>query len=108
MVMLLISISGLQTLFGHVVGQPPVIRYGTAFLVLLPFGFLMGIPFPLGMQFLLANPAQRAYGWAVNGCASVLTSVLSVQIALSFGIAYILVCAVAAYGLVYISFRRMP
>ena len=108
LVMLLISFSGLQMLLGYIAGQSAVIRYGSAFLVLLPFGFLMGIPFPLGMQFLLANPAQRASGWAVNGCASVLTSVLSVQIALSYGISYILVCAVAAYGLVYISCRRVP
>lgn len=106
-VILLMSFYGLRILLGYIVGQSEVIRYLTAFLVLLPFGFLMGIPFPLGMQFLLLNPAHRAYGWAVNGCASVLTSILSVQIALSFGIAYILVCAVAAYGLVYISCRRV-
>ena len=106
-VTLLISFYGLQILLEYIVGQSAVIRYVAAFLVLLPFGFLMGIPFPLGMQFLLLNPAQRAYGWAVNGCASVLASVLSVQIALSFGITYILVCAVIAYGLVYISCRRV-
>ena len=104
---LLISFHGLQLLLKHLVGQPAVIRYVTAFLILSPFGFLMGIPFPLGMQFLLSNPAQRAYGWAVNGCASVLTSILSVQIALSFGISYIMICAIAAYGLVYFSYRRV-
>ena len=57
----------------------------------------MGLPFPLGMQFWLSSPVQRAYAWSVNGCASVLTSIISAQIAISFGIPVIIFCAVFSY-----------
>jgi hypothetical protein len=58
---------------------------------------LVGLPFPLGMRYLLDRPAHRAYAWTANGCASILTSILSAQIALSLGIPMIIVCAGAAY-----------
>jgi hypothetical protein len=75
-------------------------RYIAAILLMFPAGFLMGLPFPLGMRYILKNPGQRAYAWSSNGCASVLTSIASAQIALSYGIPYILGCAVSAYLLV--------
>jgi hypothetical protein len=77
-------------------------NYVFAFLFLFPFGFLLGLPFPLGMRYLFDSPEHRAYGWALNGCASVLTSIASEQIALSFGISHILVCGVAACFLSFI------
>jgi len=70
---------------------------------LLPAGMLIGIPFPLGMRFLLKIPSQRAYAWVVNGCASVLASVAATQIAISSGIKSILWGAVAAYGLAWLA-----
>ena len=77
-------------------------RYLLAFLLLLPPGFLMGLPFPNGMRLLLKNPYGRANAWAVNGCASVLATILAVQIALGMGLPAILVCAVLAYLAAYI------
>ena len=72
-------------------------KYSVAMLVLLPTGFLMGLPFPLGMQHSLKSPGQRAYAWSVNGCASILAAILSAQLALSIGIPVLLGCAVCAY-----------
>jgi len=79
------------------------IRYLLALLLLMPMGFLLGLPFPLGMRFLLQYPVQRAYAWSANGCASVLTSIVSVQIALSWGISKILICAGGSYLIVWVS-----
>jgi len=76
---------------------PEPARSAGSFLLLFPFGFLMGIPFPLGMRCLLKNPGQRAYGWAINGCASVVSAIAAAQIALSFGIRQILLCGVVSY-----------
>lgn len=73
-------------------------QYIFAFLLLCPIGFLMGLPFPLGMRYLLQNPTQRAYAWSVNGCASVLASIGSAQIALSFGLLHIMAGAIVAYA----------
>ena len=64
---------------------------------MLPAGFLMGMPFPLGMRYLLNSPVQRAYAWSVNGCASVLSAVVAAQIGISFGIPIIAVGAGLAY-----------
>jgi hypothetical protein len=71
------------------------IRFIFLLLYLMPAGFLMGTPFPIGMQFLLETPVQRAYAWSVNGCASVLSAIAAAQIAISWGIP-----AVAAIGVV--------
>ncbi len=73
------------------------IRLLMGFLLLFPFGFLMGIPFPLGMRYLFDAPAHRAYGWSINGCASILTSIVAAQIALSFGICQIMLCGSVSY-----------
>jgi len=78
-------------------------RYLLALFLLMPMGFLLGLPFPLGMRFLLQYPVQRAYAWSANGCASVLTSIVSVQIALSWGISKILICAGVSYLIVWVS-----
>ena len=82
-------------------------RYTGSVLALLPIGFLMGLPFPLGMRDMLNSPTQRAYAWSVNGCASVLTSIVSVQLALVFGIPFILGCAIAVYFVVIFSWRQI-
>jgi hypothetical protein len=67
----------------------------------------MGLPFPLGMRDMLNSPTQRAYAWSVNGCASVLTSIVSAQLALVCGISFILGCAIAAYFVVILSWQQI-
>jgi predicted membrane-bound spermidine synthase len=81
----------------HILKLFETLRYVIAILYLLPIGFLMGMPFPLGMRQILNNPVQRAYAWSVNGCASVLSSVIAAQIAISFGIPLIAAFAVLTY-----------
>jgi hypothetical protein len=81
-------------------------RYFWALVLLLPLGCLLGLPFPLGMRYLLDSPSQRAYAWAANGCASVLGSVASAQIGLGWGLSAIMLCAVLAYGLAFLSMSR--
>jgi predicted membrane-bound spermidine synthase len=76
------------------------VRIGVAVAVLFPLGFLMGMPFPLGMR----AAAQRTAGltpwlWGLNGAASVCASVLAVAIALSFGISASYWCGAASYFL---------
>ena len=81
-------------------------RYALALLLLAPCGFLMGLPFPFGMHFLLKNPAQRSYGWSVNGCASVLASIASAQIALTVGLPFIMGFAILAYFIAFLSIPK--
>ncbi|MBS1249770.1 MAG: hypothetical protein MAG431_01354 [Chloroflexi bacterium] len=69
------------------------------FLGLAPLGFLMGIPFPLGLAWLKENaPGMIPWAWAVNGCASVIASVLAAIFALSYGYTLVMLLGVAAYA----------
>ncbi len=85
---------------------PGILQYILAFILLFPCGFMMGFPFPIGMQYLLQNPVQRAYAWTANGCASVLTSIIAAQIALSMGVPFIMACASFAYLLALFCHKR--
>ncbi len=96
---LILMYFAVNPIIDRIQGLSTIFRYLLCLLLLIPPGFLMGLPFPLGMQYLLNLPSQRAYAWTANGCASVLASVASAQIALSFGISEILIGAISAYFL---------
>jgi hypothetical protein len=74
--------------------------------LLIPLGFVMGMPFPTGLRALAASPAAEfaathdnaiAWAWAMNAAASVLGSVLAMVIAIQFGLTVTLACGAAAY-----------
>jgi hypothetical protein len=63
------------------------VRIMVAVGILFPLGFLMGMPFPLGMKLASVESPMITPGlWAVNGATSVVASVLAVVIALEMGI----------------------
>jgi hypothetical protein len=65
---------------------------------ILPLGFFMGIPFPMGIRLLgRKNEALIPWAWAVNACCSVLAPVLTIMIALIAGFHEVLWLAVFAY-----------
>jgi spermidine synthase len=78
-------------------------------ILLVPLGFLMGMPFPTGLRALAASPAPEfpagenasdnavEWAWALNAGASVLGSVLAMVIAIQFGLTITLACGAAAY-----------
>ncbi|MFP4348379.1 MAG: hypothetical protein ACOC23_01215 [Thermodesulfobacteriota bacterium] len=104
--MLVVILIGYPVLVDAILGMAPFFRYAVAYIVLLPVGVLMGLPFALGMRFLLVSPVQRAYAWAANGCASVLTSIAAAQVALGIGIPAVMICALAGYLLALVSIYR--
>ncbi len=93
---------GLDPMIRAILGCSKILQYALAILLLILPCFLVGLPFPLGMRYLLNRPAHRAHAWTANGCASVLTSILSAQIALSLGIPVIILCAAVAYLLAFL------
>ena len=105
--LLLAVFVALDPLMQRLTGCGLIWQYAVALLVLGPIGFLMGLPFTIGMRDLLSSAAQRAYAWSANGCASVLSSIVAAQIALAFGIVFILLGAIAAYGIVMLSWQQM-
>ena len=100
--MLILTVVSFELLAAHILEVSAALRYFIAILFLLPIGFLMGLPFPLGMRHILNSPVQRAYAWSANACAAVLSSVIAAQVAVSFGIPFIAVGAVLTYSLAYV------
>jgi len=71
-----------------------------AVISLAPLAILMGLPFPLGLAWLERDaPDLVAWAWAVNGCASVIASVLAAILALSYGFTLVLLLGAGAYSL---------
>jgi MFS family permease len=103
--LLLLVLLALDPFVGYLLRFSEIWQYCGALLVLLPIGFLMGLPFTFGMREMLSCASQRAYAWSANGCASVLTSIVSAQIALAFGISFIIGCALVSYLVVIYSWR---
>jgi hypothetical protein len=62
-------------------------RIGISVLMVLPLGFMMGMPFPIGLRraFQGFSPPV-AWFWAINGAVSVCASVLAVAVSISWGI----------------------
>jgi spermidine synthase len=80
-------------------------------ILLVPLGFLMGMPFPTGLRALAAFPMPEfptetgqpenavEWAWAMNAAASVLGSVSAMVIAIQFGLTVTLACGAFAYVL---------
>ncbi|MEA3459699.1 MAG: hypothetical protein U9R11_03335 [Chloroflexota bacterium] len=75
------------------------LRLLASLLSLTPLGFLMGMPFPKGIEVVnKVAPDLIPWAWGVNGCASVLASILATTLAVSFGFDWVLVAAGLAYA----------
>lgn len=111
----------LSRLFACTLGLPLAARLGVTALILSPLGFLMGIPFPGGLR-MLAQPENSSQAeeprsdiswiWAVNGAASVISSILAALLALTFGFNNVLwagaLCYASALLTVWMSVRSGP
>jgi Concanavalin A-like lectin/glucanases superfamily len=73
-------------------------------LILLPLGFLMGIPFPSGIRSLGGSADLISLAWIVNGGTSVIASILAILFAMTWGFTGVGWIAVALYGIGFLSF----
>ena len=81
------------------------VRIAVAIGTLLPVGFFMGMALPLGMK--LVSNRSRALApwlWGINGATSVCASVVSVAIALSFGISAAFWAGLLCYAVAVLSY----
>ena len=78
-----------------------LIRTVLSFLMVMPAGILMGIPFPFGITMLSASPRLIPWAWAVNGCFSVLAPIFAVMLALSGGYQFVVFTGAMAYLLAF-------
>lgn len=89
----------LPYIFNKILLEGIIWRQLTSFIFLFPLGFLMGMPFPTGIKLLERYDAGIIpWAWCINGCSSVVSSVLVILIALSFGFKITLILSAAAYA----------
>lgn len=78
---------GLNYIMKGTIQLPIVYRIAITVITMFPMGFLMGMPFPLGLKALnRERPEKAALMWALNGAFSVLGSVGAVVLAMWGGI----------------------
>ncbi len=95
---LLTAVAG-RPLADAALGWPTAARVAAAAVSLAPLAVLMGLPFPLGLAWLEAcAPGWTPWAWAVNGCASVVASVLAAILALSLGFTAVICLGAGAYA----------
>jgi len=77
---------------------PESLRIVSAFVIAAPLAFVIGMPFPLGLATLQQNcPHLIPWAWGINGCASVLSAILAVLLAIETGFNGVMLCAVVLY-----------
>ena len=87
---------------------PQWARFALSSGVLAPLGYLMGIPFAAGLRLVeQVDGALVPWAWAINGSFSVISSVLAVMVALTWGFAAVLWLGAAAYGVALLAFGRL-
>jgi len=74
-------------------------RLALALVLLVLLGALLGVPFPSGMRALRSSSVPFvAWGIGVNGFASVVASIVAVEIAMLAGLRLLLLLAALLYG----------
>lgn len=99
----------LHTVLGALVALPFPDKVALSVMLLAPLGFLMGMPFPAGLQEIAGQDGAFSkestatenhtieWAWAMNAASGVLGSVLAILIALNFGLDATLGCAAGTY-----------
>ena len=84
---------------------PGFLRIALSVVVIAPLGYVMGLPFAGGLRVVeMRDPQLVPWAWAINGTFSVISSVLAVMVALSWGFSAVLWLGAAAYGGALVAF----
>jgi spermidine synthase len=96
--LILLYVGVLPSILEAAVGQPFIAKLLVSAVLLVPLGFLMGMPFPAGLKLVAESGKSTVeWAWAMNAAASVLGSVSAMVIAIHFGLSITLACAALAY-----------
>jgi hypothetical protein len=98
----------LPLVFDQLLGLDINIRLLVTIFLLVPLGFLMGLPFPLGIRSLKERNMQNdiPWMWGINGLSSVVGSVVTIVVAISFGFTEALLVSAGCYFIVFLIFLK--
>jgi spermidine synthase len=99
---------GLSSLLvSHLIGLPVGVRIVLSAALLAPLGFLLGVPFAHGLAVVNAyHPSLTPWAWAINGCASVVGSILTVIVSMNFGFRAVIATAAVVYLVAFAALLR--
>ncbi|OLB04108.1 MAG: hypothetical protein AUH14_11595 [Candidatus Rokubacteria bacterium 13_2_20CM_69_15_1] len=76
--------------------------------MIFPMGFVLGMPFPLGILAIAHQPRGAiAWAWGMNGLFTVVGGLLSVLISVAFGFNAAILFALGLYALAFAVFRKL-
>ena len=98
--LLVLAFASLAPATQAVFDAPLSVRIATAFALIAPAGFLMGMPFPTGIR-LLSRDAETAvpWMWGLNGAASVLGTVFAACFSIYLGLSFTYLIGAGFYAL---------
>jgi hypothetical protein len=90
------------------IGSSLPLRIAASVVLLAPLGLLLGVPFAYGLRIAHEfDPRLTPWAWAINGCLSVVGSILTVVVSMNFGFAVVLWMAAVAYLLGFAALRSL-
>jgi hypothetical protein len=97
----------LPLVFRAFLAAPLAARVAVTFALCLPLGAVLGMFFPYGIRLIAGfDPDFVAWAWAVNGCLSVVGSVATIIVAMSWGFDTVILLALGIYWIGAVSFVR--
>jgi len=95
----LIYLFFLDFIFQFFLASPDSVKIIVSIILICPLAFFMGMPFPLGLSKVATRTSYLVpWAYAINGCASVVSAVLSTIIAISLGFFWVTLIAIGLYG----------
>ena len=104
-ILALVYLQLLPPIFHRFLASSDIVKIGVSIGLIAPLAFFMGMPFPLGIDWLQRHqPHLIAWAWGINGYASVVSAILATCLAIAFGFNVVILLAVGIYligGCVY-------
>jgi SAM-dependent methyltransferase len=105
-VLILVHVFGYHPVSHWILGQDFFTRLAVSVAAIIPLGFFMGMPFPMGLTRTgKMSGWMLPWAWGVNGCASVMGAAGATLLSVAYGFSTTLLVAAALYLFAAISFR---
>ena len=105
--LVLFYVLALPFVFDALLSAPLALRIFVTVLLCAPLGGVLGVFFPYGIRLTSAiNLDFVAWAWAINGCLTVVGSVASIIIAMTYGFTTVILLFLVIYWLGAASFVR--
>jgi len=94
--------------FDYFLASPDAVRMSVAAVLIVPLGFFLGMPFPLGILIVERHPRGAvAWAWGLNGLFTVIGSLGSVLLGMTIGFQATLLVATAIYAAAFAAMSRL-